>query len=152
MDKNDCIFCKIARREIPCVKIWENENFLAFLDIMPNTEGMTLVISKNHFDSYVFDMPEKIYTQLMVASKKVAKLLEKGLNIQRVAIVMEGMGVNHAHIKLYPLHGVNEKFKEIWSPEKIYFKKYEGYLSTQTGPKKTTEELQKTADKIKNNI
>ena len=149
---DDCIFCKIVKGEIPCVKIWEDENFLAMLDIMPNVEGMTLVIPKKHFESYVVDMSDEDYCELMVAAKKVSKILEKGLDVQRVAIVMEGLGVDHAHIKLYPLHGLDKKFIEMWAPEKIYFDKYEGYISTQTGPKKEIEELQKVADKIKSKL
>ena len=64
---------------------------------------MTLVITKKHFDSYAFDMPSEIYKEFMLACKEVSRILEKGLNVKRVAMVMEGMGVNHAHIKLYPL-------------------------------------------------
>ena len=151
MDKVDCIFCKIINGAIPSVKIWEDKEHIAILDIMPNTEGMTLVIPKKHFDSYAFDMPEEDYNKFLLASRNVAKLLEKGLGIKRVAMVMEGLGVNHAHIKLYPVYGLKDKFEEMWAPDKIYFEKYEGYISTQTGPKKTTEELQKVADKIERN-
>ena len=149
MNKPDCIFCKIAGGEIPSVKIWEDEKHIAILDINPNTEGMTLVMTREHYDSDATDMPEKAYTGLMLAVKKVSKLLEKRLNVRRVAFVMEGMGVNHVHIKLYPLYGLGEKFKEIWAPKRIYFKKYEGYVSTQLGPKRTKEELNKIAEKIK---
>jgi len=70
----------------------------------------------------------------MVVAKDVSVLLEKSLGVKRVAVVMEGLGVNHAHIKLYPLHGLDEKFKETWAKEKIFFEKYEGYISTQLGP------------------
>jgi len=146
----DCIFCKIANGEIESVKIWEDKDFIAILDMMPNTEGMTLVLPKEHYDSYVFDMDDEFYNKSMLASKKVAKLLEKGLDVQRVAMVMEGMGINHAHIKLYPLHGLSNKFKEMWTKEKVYFDKYEGYITTKTGLKKSIEELNKVAQKIKN--
>jgi len=134
--------------EIDCAKIWEDKEFLAILDVMPNTKGMTLVLTKKHYDSYAFDMPEKTYLKLMSVSKKVAKILEKGLRIARVAMVMEGMGINHAHIKLYPLWGVKEKFKETWTKEKVFFDKYEGYISTQTGDKADINELKKLAEKI----
>lgn len=140
---DNCIFCKIVKGEIPSAKIWEDENFLAFLDINPNTKGMTLVIPKKHFDSYVFDMRDKDICDLLIASKKAAKILENGLDIKRVALVMEGMGVNHAHIKLYPLHGLDDKFKEILSKDKVFFEKYEGFLSTQLGPE-TDFDLLKT--------
>jgi len=150
--KEDCIFCKIVRGEFDSAKIWEDENFIAILDIMPNTKGMTLVLSKKHYDSYAFDMPDKDYSELMIASKKVAKMLEKALNVKRVAMVMEGLGVNHVHIKLYPLYGLDEKFKEIWAPEKKFFDKYEGYISTQTGEKVELSELKELAEEIKNNL
>ena len=147
----DCIFCKIVKGEIDSVKIWEDDEFLAILDVMPNTRGMTLVLTKKHYDSYAFDMPEDIYLKLMSGSKKVAKMLEKGLDVTRIAMVMEGMGIDHAHIKLYPLHGVKEKFKEMWAKEKIFFDKYEGYISTQTGEKVDIKELKKLAEEIKQN-
>ncbi|MEK6874115.1 MAG: hypothetical protein AABW91_04675 [Nanoarchaeota archaeon] len=81
---------------------------------------MTLVLTKKHFDSYAFDIDDKTYTELMLASKKVAKLLERGLNVKRVAMVMEGMGVNHVHIKLYPLYGIDKKFEEMWAKDKVF--------------------------------
>ncbi|MFH1311389.1 MAG: HIT family protein [Nanoarchaeota archaeon] len=145
----NCIFCKIANGEIPAVKIWEDEKHLAILDKNPNVEGMTLILTKEHYDSDATDMPDSNYQELMIVAKKVSKLLEKKLNVKRVAIVMEGLGVNHVHIKLYPLHGLDEKFKEIWAQKRIYFKRYKGYISTQLGPEKTLEELKKIADKIK---
>jgi len=147
-ENSDCIFCKIAKGEIISEKIWEDEKHIAILDINPNTEGMTLVLTKVHYDSDATDMPGKEYSDLMLAAKKVAKILEKGLNVQRVAIVIEGLGVNHVHVKLYPIHGLDEKFKETWAKEKVYFDKYEGYISTQLGPKKSSEELKKVAEKI----
>lgn len=146
--KIDCIFCKIVKGEIPCVKIWEDEKHLAILDINPNTDGLTLVLTKEHFDSDATDMPDKDYVNLMIASKKIAKLLENKLKVKRVAIIIEGLGINHVHIKLYPIHGLNEKFKETWAKDKVFFKKYEGYISTQLGPQKSLKELNKIAEKI----
>lgn len=142
-----CIFCKIIKKEIPCVKIWEDKNFLAILDVNPNTKGMTLVMPKKHYESYAFNMEDKIYSDFLLAAKKVGKLLGKGLGV-RIAMVMEGTGIDHAHIKLYPLHGVDEKFKEIWAKEKIFFDKYEGYISTQLGPEADVEELKKLREKL----
>ena len=147
----DCIFCKIAEGKIPAVKIWEDKDYIAILDINPNTEGMTLVIPKKHYSSDIFEMPDKDYTDLLLTSKKVAKMLEKGLNVKRVAIIVEGLGINHIHVKLYPIHGLKEKFEEIWAKDKIYFEKYNGYISTQLGPQKSMEELNKVAKKIKGN-
>ncbi|MBS3075100.1 HIT family protein [Candidatus Pacearchaeota archaeon] len=145
----NCIFCKIIKEEIPSVKIWEDKNFIAILDKFPNTQGMTLVIPKKHFDSYVFDMNDNDYKELMIAAKKVAKLLDKKLKVKRTALVMEGLGVNHAHIKLYPIYRLDEKFKETWPKDKIFFEKYEGYISTQLGPEMSIEQLNKIAEEIR---
>lgn len=146
----DCIFCKIVEGKIPSVKIWEDKNHMAILDVNPNVEGMTLVLTKRHYDSDATDMPDKNYGELMIAAKKVAKILEAKIKVKRVAIVMEGLGVNHAHIKLYPIPGLNNKFEETWAKKRVYFDKYQGYITTQLGPQKPTEELNKIADKIKN--
>ena len=106
-------------------------------------------VIRNPDGSIVFEMNDKDYSELMKASKKVAQLLDKKLSVKRTALVMEGMGVNHAHIKLYPIHGLDKKFKETWAKEKIFFEEYEGYISTQLGPEKSIEELNKIAEIIK---
>ncbi len=148
---DDCIFCKIISGEISSIKVWEDEEHLAILDIQPNTKGMTLVLPKKHYPSYAFNLPEDVYDKFMRATKKVSKLLERGLKLRRIALVMEGMGINHAHNKLYPLHGVNEDFKEMWAEGTVYFDKYEGYISTKLGPKTDTEDLKKIALEIRKN-
>lgn len=149
MAEEECPFCRIVRGEIPCARVWEDEEHLAFLDINPNTEGMSLVIPKKHFDSYAVDMDDENYCKLFIAAKKVAKLLDKKLKVKRTAMVMEGLGVNHAHVKLYPIRGLGEKFREILAPEKRFFENYEGYISTQLGPKADINELNKLAEKIR---
>lgn len=148
----DCIFCKIANGEIDSAKIWEDENFLAILDLNPNTRGMTLVMPKKHFDSDAFLMPDKDYEYLMLATKKVSEILKRGLNVNRVAMVAEGMGVNHVHIKLYPLYGIEKEFKEIWAKDKVFFENYQGYISTQLGPQADIKDLQKIAEEIKRKL
>ena len=146
----DCVFCKIASGEFDSAKIWEDDNFLAVLDLNPNVKGMTLVMPKKHFDSDAFLMPDKDYQELMFATKKVSEILIKGLGVNRVAMVMEGMGVNHVHIKLYPLYGIEKEFKEIWAKEKVFFENYQGYISTQLGPQADIKDLKKLAEEIKN--
>lgn len=106
----NCVFCRIASGEIPCYKLWENDDFLAFLDINPVTEGMTLVIPKKHKNSYIFNNDDEDISKIMEASKKVSKLLDKALNIIRVGIIFEGFEVSHLHAKLIPIrHGENLK-------------------------------------------
>ena len=148
-ERENCAFCKIVSGEFDSAKLWEDDKFLAILDVMPNTKGMTLILTKEHYDSYAFDMPDAIYKDFMIVVKKVSKIIEKGLKVKRIALVMEGMGVNHAHLKLYPLHGVDDKFKEMWASEKKFYEKYEGYISTHTGPKLEINELKKLAIEMK---
>ena len=100
----ECIFCKIAQGEISSTRVWENEHFLAILDIEPNVEGMTLVIPKDHFSSKVFEMPDDKYANIWEATKEVANLLQGSLEKERTYVVVEGMEVDHAHIKLYPVN------------------------------------------------
>src|SRR3989344_3217056 len=127
----NCVFCKIISGEYDSARIWEDGEFLAILDVQPNIKGMTLVMPKQHFDSYAFEMPDDVFERFLKAGKKVARLLDEKLKVQRTALVMEGLGVNHAHLKLYPLHGLDEEFKVIESTENVFFEKSEGYLTTQ---------------------
>ncbi|MCB0721561.1 MAG: HIT family protein [Ignavibacteriae bacterium] len=139
--KEDCIFCKIVSGEVPSYKVYEDEKFLGILDLFPGMRGMTLLIPKEHYDSYIFEMPDDVYVDFLLKAKELGKKIDKVLGVQRTAMVMEGMGVNHAHIKLYPLHGLDEDFAEIVAEERKYSDKYEGYLSTLMGPKAEEEEL-----------
>jgi len=99
----DCIFCKISNGEIPSMKIWEDEKYMAFLDINPITEGMTLVIPKEHKDSRIFKNKISGISEIMKAAKDVSEILENRLNIERVGVIFEGMEVNHLHAKLIPI-------------------------------------------------
>jgi len=109
----ECLFCKIVRGEIASVKIWENDSFLAFLDIFPKVEGMTIVIPKSHFGSEVFNMPEEFYCDFLRAARTVALLLKEKLGAVRVFMVKEGAEINHAHIKLYPVKNKNILLQEV---------------------------------------
>ncbi|MFZ4098900.1 MAG: HIT family protein [Chlamydiia bacterium] len=138
---SDCIFCKILQRQIPSFPIWENEEFIAILDAFPNTPGMTLILSKQHYGSNPWALPAGMLERAMPAARAVAQILEKGLGVNRVAMVVEGMGVNHFHIKLYPLHGVGEEWVPHLPEERRYQTQYEGYLNTLLGPPRSGEEL-----------
>lgn len=103
----DCIFCKIAADVAPSYKIWENDEFMAFLGIFPSTKGMSVVIPKKHYGSYVFEMDDVIYCGLLKAAKEVALLLDRKLGSMRTMLLAEGLEIDHAHVKLYPLyHGL----------------------------------------------
>lgn len=131
--ENDCIFCKIVTGEAPSHQIWEDEKHVAFLSIFPNTEGFTVVIPREHYPSYPFDLPDTILSELVLASKQVAKLLDASFeDVGRTGMIFEGFGVDHVHAKLIPMHGTGD-LKE-WKPLKSnvdkYFERYEGYLSS----------------------
>lgn len=144
----DCVFCKIVSGEFDSAKVWEDGEFLAILDLFPNTKGMTLVLPKKHYDSYAFQMPDDAFQRFMLASKKVGRMLDEKLGVQRTAMVMEGMGVNHVHVKLYPMHGLEKEFRSIEAKEKVFFDDYAGYLTTLMGPKADLNELKKLAKEI----
>lgn len=96
------VFSKIVVGEIPCYKVAEDDNFLAFLDINPLVEGHTLVIPKKEVD-YVFDLDSDTYSGLMVFARKVAKAIKSTIDCKRVGVAVLGMEVPHAHIHLVPL-------------------------------------------------
>ena len=146
----NCIFCKIVKGEAPCHKIWEDESHLAFLSIFPNTEGFSVVITKEHYHSYAFNLPDNILEKLVIASKKVAKLLDAKLeDVGRTGMIFEGFGVDHVHAKLFPMHGTkNKEWKPSKSNIKKYFKKYEGYISSHDYEREDDEKLKKLAEKI----
>lgn len=146
MNVPGCIFCKVADGQLPSYKIYEDENFLGILDLCPNTKGMVLVLTKDHYDSYTAEMDDDMYARFYLTSKKISKLIDKKLGVKRTALVMEGMGINHAHIKLYPLHGLDSTFKEMLSDKTVFFDKYQGYISTQLGPKTSDDELKKVLE------
>ena len=110
------IFSKIVRGEIPSYKIYEDDMYYAFLDINPLTMGHTLVIPKEEID-YFFDLPDDLLSGMMVVSRKIAKAIEKVVPCKRVAVVVLGLEVPHAHVHLIPfnresdIHFTNPKLK-----------------------------------------
>lgn len=152
MHKDDCIFCKIADKTIDSHIIWEDEKHIAFLSIFPNTDGFTVVATKDHYPSYNFDLPDTILTELVLASKKVGKLLDKSFeNVGRTGLIMEGFGVDHVHTKLIPMHGTGDmkKWEPVLSSNKKFFETYEGYLSSHDCDQADNTKLSEIADKIR---
>ena len=98
----ECIFCKIIKGEIKAEKIYEDEIFLALLDVRPIKPGHLLVIPKKHSE-YLFDLPNLEYSALMLKSKELAIMLKEKLNPQKIGLSVEGFGVPHAHIHLIPI-------------------------------------------------
>lgn len=101
------IFTKIVNGEIPCYKIAEDANFLAFLDVNPNAKGHTLCIPKQEIDK-LFDINDELYLDLMLFSKKIAVALEKTVPCKRIGMAVVGLEVPHAHVHLIPLNEMDE--------------------------------------------
>jgi histidine triad (HIT) family protein len=101
------IFTKIVQGEIPAHKIAENDDFLAFLDIMPLKEGHTLVIPKKEVD-YIFDMDDVDLSQMIVFAKEVSEKIKKAFPCKRVGMSVIGLEVPHVHIHLIPIDVIDD--------------------------------------------
>jgi histidine triad (HIT) family protein len=115
------IFSRIAMGEIPCYKVAENDEFFAFLDINPIQKGHTLVIPKEEVD-YLFDIDDEKLGRMMVFAKQVAAQIKSKMGCRRVAVVVLGLEVPHAHIHLIPINeekDVNFKVKQQLSEDEF---------------------------------
>jgi histidine triad (HIT) family protein len=101
------IFSKIIAGDIPCHKIDENQEFLAFLDIMPLAKGHVLVIPKIEVD-YIFDIEDDLLSRMMIFAKSVAKKVGSKIECKRIGVAIIGLEVPHAHIHLVPLQSVSD--------------------------------------------
>ena len=126
------IFVGIIKGEIPCHKILENEDFLAFLDIKPLNPGHTLVIPKKEVD-YMFDLDDDLLGKLMIFSKKVAVMIKKEISCKRIGMIVAGLEVPHAHVHLVPINAL-------------------GDLSFTKAKSASSDELAKVAEKIRMHI
>ncbi len=150
---DSCIFCDILHKKAPAHLVWEDADHIAFLSIFPNTEGVTVVIPKEHYSSYAFDLPDEVLCKLVIAAKTVARIIDAKLeDVGRTAMVFEGFGVNHIHAKLFPMHGTADlaEWKPIISTQEKYFNTYEGYISSHDGIRADDDELANLAEKLKN--
>ena len=101
------IFSKIVSGEIPSYKIHEDDKFLAFLDINPNSIGHTLCIPKKEIDQ-IFDLDDKTLSELIIFSKKIANEIKKAVVCERVGMSVIGLEVPHVHVHLIPINNMND--------------------------------------------
>lgn len=116
------IFSRIIAGDIPCYKIAENERYFAFLDINPLAEGHTLVVPKHEVD-YIFDLEDEELQGMIVFAKQVAAKIKNKIECKKVAMVVLGLEVPHAHIHLIPMNSENDvdfhKNKLVLTPEEF---------------------------------
>ncbi len=147
-----CIFCKIVQGEAPCHKIWEDEKHVAFLSIFPNTQAFSVVITKHHYPSYAFHLPDKVLQDLIIAVKTVAQLLDEKLeDVGRTGMIFEGFSVDHVHAKLFPMHGTAQmtEWRPLHTTLDKYFEQYEGYISSHDYKRADDQELAALAKRIR---
>ncbi len=123
------VFDKIVNGELPAIKIWGDDKYLAFLDMNPINPGHTLLIPKKHVED-LFDLPDEEYTELMLRVKKIAKLLKEKLKPKKIGLLVEGFAVPHVHVHIVPLNNGGE-------------------LTFERAKPATPDELKKIAEKIK---
>lgn len=141
------LFDKIVSGDIPAYKVWEDNNFLAFLTPFANTPGFTVVVPKvNPGDNYL-EVDAQVYSETLLAARKVAQLLKKAFQVNRVGLVIEGEGVPHLHAKLIPMHDQQDQ-PGAYASHTEFYDVYPGYLTTIEGPKMSEHELQAIQQKI----
>lgn len=103
------IFTRIIQGEIPCYKIAENDQFIAFLDINPVAKGHTLVVPKIEVD-YLFDQSDEILSAMLPFAKKIARAIDEATGCIRTGVIVEGLEVPHAHVHLIPMYPARRGF------------------------------------------
>lgn len=117
---------------------------MALLTPFPNTPGFTVLATREHLPSYIPSLPEERFLELMSTARTLALTLDEQLGTKRTGIVMEGMGIDHAHVKLIPMHGIPDgEWKPVLSKQEVYSERYQGYLTTHDGPRMSDAELDK---------
>lgn len=120
---DNCLFCKIIKGEIPCSKVYEDEDVLAFLDISQTTIGHTLVIPKDHYDNFLY-VPKDLLGKTFSAAQKIAQALVSGLGAKGVNILVNtnevaGQTIMHFHIHVIPRYSSNDNVCLEFTPKAI---------------------------------
>lgn len=101
------VFSKIIAGEIPCYKIYEDDKFLAFLDVNPVASGHTLLIPKIEVD-YIFDLPNDLLAEMLVVAKPIANAIQAAVPCQKIGLSVVGLEVPHAHLHLIPINNIGD--------------------------------------------
>lgn len=137
----DCLFCRIVEGREQAWITSETDEFIAFLTPFPNTPGFTVIATKTHMPSYVFELETEVFHRLLDFARTTAKKLDKALGTHRTGMIIEGMGVNHTHIKLVPMHGLPKEWEAVRSNTPTFTDVYQGSLTSNDGPRMDDAEL-----------
>ncbi|KAI9527105.1 hypothetical protein NQZ68_034092 [Dissostichus eleginoides] len=144
---NDNLFSRIVRGEQQQWRVWEDNEHVAFLTPYPNTPGLTVVVPRKPLSSDIFKLEEADFKALILATCKVAKLLEEGMRARGVALIFEGFEIDYAHAKLIPLLPSPDGTKQAELQPECY-QSYPGFVSSRDGPAADPEALKKIHSKI----
>jgi histidine triad (HIT) family protein len=139
-DHGNCLFCRIARGEIPSHRVHESEHAIAFLDIRPIRKGHVLVVPRGHF-AYYDDLPPEVAADVMRIAQRLAPALRKSMGVERVGLFFTGVDIAHAHAHVVPM----VEPTDITSPRYIA----ERPLTFAPAPQSPTEELLDAAKAIR---
>lgn len=120
---DNCLFCKIIKGEIPCSKVYEDEDVLAFLDISQTTIGHTLVIPKDHYDNFLY-VPKDLVAKTFSVAQKISQALVSGLGAKGVNILVNtnevaGQTIMHFHIHVIPRYSSSDNLRLEFTPNAI---------------------------------
>jgi histidine triad (HIT) family protein len=142
MHNDECFFCRIFNGAEKSWIVYEDDRHVAFLTPFPNTPGFTVLATREHLSSYIPSLQETRFLELMSTARSLALTLDRKLGTKRTGIVMEGMGIDHAHVKLIPMHGIPDgEWKPILSHRDEFNNQYQGYLTTHDEPRMSDAEL-----------
>ncbi len=132
----DCLFCKLIAGDVPSWIVYEDEEHVAFLTPFPNSPGFTVVVTREHQPSDVLALANDRFTKFILVAKEISTKLNVALGTNRTRLIIEGMGIDHAHIKLIPMHGIPiGPWQPILSAQHDFFPTYQGFLTTNDGPR-----------------
>lgn len=146
-----CLFSRIVRGEEQQWRVWEDKGHVAFLTPFPNSPGFTVLVPRRPLTSDIFRLEKGDYEGLMLAARKVSRLLEDGLGAWGVGLIFEGFEIDYAHAKLIPLFlpplsGTEDKPAKPPSPQ--FYPTYPGYVTSEDGPEASSESLKTIHTKI----
>ena len=139
----DCLFCRIARGDLPAHKVHEDDHILAFLDLHPIRPGHTLVIPKAHH-VWFEDLPEDLATRITTCAQRLARAMKRRYAVERVALFYTGIHVPHAHAHVVPMHHVHDVSSAAYLADGV-----EGYA---VPPQLPADEMQSIASELRGDL